>query len=326
MLQRILFLGLLVLGLEGSTYLRADDKKEPDDPSEIYTKEVLQDALIKSEQFELFALSLRGGGDEDKGKKPETFQGYTVLGKLTIKDADTRKKLADTFPKPPKKGDIEREPLKYLCFDPRHGIRLSIKGKLVDLLICFQCREFHVCDEKKTLAVRPISIRGYTVFNKILGDANIKFEQHKIKLKTYIPEEIMNALSKSEEFELYSLRHKLLGGEDTSKEGSKYNYYFVLGKMTVKDADTRKKIVEAFQKSAEVEDDEIESGFAPRHGIRFKKDGKTIDFVISFESSQVRVYINDKFSNIYPINDSARDTFNKVLKDAKIKIDAPEKK
>ena len=34
------------------------------------------------------------------------------------------------------------------CFDPRHGIRASVDGKTVDLVICFECSWVYVFYDK----------------------------------------------------------------------------------------------------------------------------------------------------------------------------------
>ena len=59
------------------------------------------------------------------------------------------------------------------CFLPRHGIRATHQGKIVKLVICFQCRRLLVYDSagKTTQGLVGRSPEG--LFDKVLAEAKI---------------------------------------------------------------------------------------------------------------------------------------------------------
>lgn len=88
----------------------------------------VKDILENAEQFELYSLN-------PTSRDKEGFNGWKVLGKTAIKDADTRKAIVDAL----YKGLADSDGKAAKCFDPRHGIRATGKGKTVDVVICFEC-------------------------------------------------------------------------------------------------------------------------------------------------------------------------------------------
>jgi hypothetical protein len=89
--------------------------------------------LDQADEWELYSLF----PEHEEKSLPERFAGWPVLGKTTLRDAETRKRLREAlaqgtrryhqwFPGP-------------ACFFPRHGIHASYGGKSVDLVICFEC-------------------------------------------------------------------------------------------------------------------------------------------------------------------------------------------
>jgi hypothetical protein len=134
--------------------------------------------------------------------------------------------------------------------------------------------------------------------------------------KNEIPTAARAILDKATDFELYSLdpAQRL-----DDKDGG-YHGYKVLGKTAIKDADIRKKLVEALAKSAADNDGTVAGCFIPRHGIRAKHDGKTVELVICFQCLQVQVFLDDKKDKGFLITSTPQPVFDKVLTDAKVPL------
>lgn len=135
-----------------------------------------------------------------------------------------------------------------------------------------------------------------------------------------IPDAVKAVLDKATEIELYSLDWRK--PEEKPKED--FQGYVILGKTTVKDEETRKKIVAALAKGAEESKGTVLC-FMPRHGLRAVHDGKKIDLVICVACLQTRVYIDDKKDEGYLTSASPKSMLDKILEDAKVPL-APKKK
>jgi hypothetical protein len=97
-------------------------------------------ALEKAVQFELLAIDPKHQDEKPK----DDFHGWRILGRTTIKDANTRKKLVAAL----KQGAAENDGIFANCFNPRHGIRVTHEGKTIDFLICFECLQVQVYTDK----------------------------------------------------------------------------------------------------------------------------------------------------------------------------------
>jgi hypothetical protein len=131
-----------------------------------------------------------------------------------------------------------------------------------------------------------------------------------------IPEAPRVALEKAGQIELYSL--------DPSRSDEKpkddFHGWKVLGKTTVKSADTLKTLVAALKKGVAENEGIVAGCFNPRHGIRVTHDGKTVDFVICFECYQVAVYVDGKREKGFLVTRSPQPAFDKVLKDVGVPL------
>ena len=142
------------------------------------------------------------------------------------------------------------------------------------------------------------------------------FSTEGLENENKIPDELRAILEKTEQFELLSL------SPATQKDEIKDSFHGwkILGKTTVKDAETRKKVVAAFKKGVEDNKGGPAFCFNPRHGIRISHDGKTTDLVVCFECSQVQVFVgNELIWSFWPENSPAN-TFDEVLKAAKVPL------
>jgi hypothetical protein len=124
--------------------------------------------LDKAEYFELLSLNPRWERQPPKAN----FYGYRVLGKAEVTDAGIRKQLLSEL----KRGVLENQGAIAACFNPRHGIHATYKGKQADLVICFECLqiqlngvatgEFLVTDKPKALFDKTLQGLGITLADR----------------------------------------------------------------------------------------------------------------------------------------------------------------
>jgi len=131
-----------------------------------------------------------------------------------------------------------------------------------------------------------------------------------------IPEHARAILENATQFELLSIGH------NPSQRSSAQDFqgWHVLGKTTVKDPNTRKRLVAALVKGVEENKGDSMKCFNPRHGIRVTHDRKTADFVICFECFQVMVYVAGEKEQRFLITDSPASVFNQTLQNSNIPL------
>ncbi len=126
------------------------------------------------------------------------------------------------------------------------------------------------------------------------------------------------ALERGAELELYSLHPLYFEGTATDY----FHDFMVLGKTPVNDIALRNQLFAAFNvgiKQAERMED-WDDDFVPRHGLRVKLDGQTIDFVIDFEFGQVSAYVDGTGKGGFVTSPSPQPEFNKVLTAAGVEL------
>jgi hypothetical protein len=138
-----------------------------------------------------------------------------------------------------------------------------------------------------------------------------------------IPDQAGEILEKASQFELLSIGH----GPTPKNPTEDFHGWPVIGKTTVKDPDTRNRLVAALDKGVEENKGDSMKCFNPRHGIRVTHDGKTADFVICFECFQVMVYVTGEKEQRFLITASPAPVFNQTLQQAKVPLASePDKK
>jgi hypothetical protein len=120
--------------------------------------------LDKAEVIELLSL------DPAEGKEKEGFHGYKVLGSVKLEKKADREKLLKAF----YKGIDDSDGTVAACFIPRHGLRAKVDGKLIEIVICFQCLSMRVYVEGKPSSALTTGSPA-AVFNEIL-------KEHKVAL------------------------------------------------------------------------------------------------------------------------------------------------
>jgi hypothetical protein len=136
-----------------------------------------------------------------------------------------------------------------------------------------------------------------------------------------IPDDLRALLEKADQFELLSLSPE----EPKEKPKDGFHGWRVLGQTTVKDAETRNKLLAALEKGVAENKGEVARCFNPRHGIRVTHDGKTADLVICFECLQVKAFAGDR-GHDFLVTRSPQPTFDAVLKEAKVPLPEPARK
>jgi len=138
-----------------------------------------------------------------------------------------------------------------------------------------------------------------------------------------IPDQARAILENASQFELLSI-----GNDPSSKNPTEeFHRWPVMGKTTIKDPDTRKRLVAALEKGVQENKGDVMKCFNPRHGIRVTHEGMSADFVICFECFQVMVYVAGGKGQRFLITDSPAPVFNQTLQHAKVPLARePEKK
>lgn len=150
-----LVLGLLVIFVSGVSVQSAENKIPEN------AKAVLENA----DRFELLSLAPERQQEKSKGE----FDGWTVLGKTLIPDAEGRRRLLAAL----EKGIKEHDGPVAACFNPRHGVRATHQGKAADLVICFECVQGQVYVAGKREGGFLTTRSPEPVFDRALRDAKV---------------------------------------------------------------------------------------------------------------------------------------------------------
>jgi hypothetical protein len=100
-----------------------------------------------------------------------------------------------------------------------------------------------------------------------------------------LPDAARTALEKADAIDVLSLDPQ---GDDESKDA--FHDYKVLARATVTDDDARKAVVAAVLKGVAESDGAVAKCFEPRHGLHVVYKGKTYDFLICYQCSQIQVF------------------------------------
>jgi hypothetical protein len=113
-----------------------------------------------------------------------------------------------------------------------------------------------------------------------------------------------------------------LDGNYTPEDGKQppsemFNGYPVLGKLEIASPNDRLAILRAVQRGIAESDGKEAKCFWPRHGVRLKQSGKTIEFLICFHCLQLEQYIDGKPVH-KPTTDTPKSVLNGYLKQARV--------
>jgi hypothetical protein len=133
--------------------------------------------------------------------------------------------------------------------------------------------------------------------------------------KKGLPAPVKAILEKAKTVELYSLEPEPTEKQRAGKP-EKLHGWLVLGKTAVKDAKTRKGLLDGLLKNP----GRGAKCFDPRHAIRATHDGKTVDLLVCFACGWVYVYEGDKHTTTLTVAKGVQPTFDKVLKAAGVPL------
>ena len=124
----------------------------------------------RAERVTLYSIEFREGPEQLSGTG-EVVHGFPVLGKVEVTDAEQRRQLFDAL----KSALAQRNVMQYKCFFPRHVLQVEQDGRVIEYVVCFQCRnyEMYVDGNRRYHNTRSIGPDAAPVFNKPLEDANI---------------------------------------------------------------------------------------------------------------------------------------------------------
>ena len=127
-------------------------------------------------------------------------------------------------------------------------------------------------------------------------------------LRNELPAPAVAILEQADGFELLALNpsRKLKAVKGT------FHGYRILGTTFIKDAETRKKLVSAFEKGVAENQGVVAACFNPRHGIRATRNRKQADFVVCFECDQVQLF--GETQGEFLISSTPRALFDSVLR------------
>ena len=117
-----------------------------------------------------------------------------------------------------------------------------------------------------------------------------------------IPVDADQAFQNATEFELFSLDPFPSERIDRKKN---FRRWSVLGSTSVKNQETREKLITDFKAGIAEHRGRAAACFNPRHGVRVVHEGSTHEFVICFECFQVRWYIDGVETRGFLISDCA---------------------
>jgi hypothetical protein len=130
------------------------------------------------------------------------------------------------------------------------------------------------------------------------------------------------ALDAAEQFTLYSVDGREFAPGKEPKAEEKFHGHPVLGKVEVVDPDRRKEIVAALREGLASWDATPSKCFVPRHAIRAVARGRTVDYVICFECSQLEVHDGGSRS-VKTVGREPQEVFNRHLREAGVPLAPP---
>jgi hypothetical protein len=132
--------------------------------------------------------------------------------------------------------------------------------------------------------------------------------------------EIREVLEGAVEIELLSIVPSSVPERHDARSPGNFNGWRVLGRTTVKGKQGRD-LVSAFKESLWEEGGMSPACFNPRHGIRARLGGKTVDLLICFECVKTKVFVDGIDDRRYlPHGRAPESGFDAVLKAANVPL------
>lgn len=131
---------------------------------------------------------------------------------------------------------------------------------------------------------------------------------------TKLPAAAKTILDAAEDVVLYSIDPGEPGKPRDPEQRGGFHGYEILGKTTLGKAAIRRRVRSAIETGI-AESDGVSGCFRPRHGLRARHDGKTLDLLICFECLSIKVVVGDEQSFVWT-SQSPQKTLDRVLREA----------
>lgn len=109
---------------------------------------------------------MEGGDFADQADTVARFHDQPVLGTAEVTDAALRDRLLALV----ERGIEASDGRVAACFDPRHGISVTVDGEVTDLLICFECHSMAAW-------VGGVAADGHRTANSVEPEVSRIFEE-----------------------------------------------------------------------------------------------------------------------------------------------------
>jgi hypothetical protein len=230
-------------------------------------------------------------------------------------------RVAAQLPRDKGKRKVESIPYKKI----RSRLEDESERKLFDEIVGENGWLVLVEEDGYPLSERTILIRVKDDKVAVVGGP---LKQNQITPRNRIPEAVQRLLDKADTFELYSLDpdRKIDKDGKVVPVGDDFHGWQVLGKTEVKGEAKRKQLTDALRLGAEDNFGMAAACFIPRHGIRLKDSGKTVDLVICFQCLQVQVFADGKQQKGFLITGDPQKEFDATLQAVGVKLPKPAKK
>ena len=126
-------------------------------------------------------------------------------------------------------------------------------------------------------------------------------------------------LDSVESLTLYSIDGTEASMGQESAAGETFRGYPLLGQIDITASQSRQEIADAINSSISQSDGLVAACFWPRHALRVRAQGQTIDYVVCFQCRQLEVY-EGKSRTMIPIETTAEPVLNRWLEQAGIPL------
>jgi len=301
----------ITLPLIATLVLTADEEPKPEPPPAI-VKEILDKylkAVAAKDRKAMTALAEVPWLDRDR----RVVRDRKQLGKAL-------ELVASQLPKD--RGQRKVESFRYEKL--RDRIKDETERKVFDEVLGDDGWMISVEEDGYPLSERTILVRVKDGKATVVGGP---LKQNQITPNNRIPEAVDRLLTKAELFELYSLdperKKDKQGNLVPVKDG--FHGWEVLGKTEVKGEAERKRLADALRLGAEDNFGMVAACFIPRHGIRLKGGGKTVDLVICFQCLSVQVFVDGERKEGFLTTGDPQEAFDAMLRSAGVKLPKPAK-
>ena len=129
--------------------------------------------MANADELEVLALHPYPYDENAPTATDETFHGYKVLGKSSIGMVEFLQLLQLIA-----QGESENDDVAAACFDPRHGIRVTMKdGSTQSLVICFACLQINHYENDERVENHLTSDRYKDQVTKIYESLGLKIHK-----------------------------------------------------------------------------------------------------------------------------------------------------